>query len=123
MANVEPQEIAFACARIADEKKADNIVVLRVAPVTTLADYFVIATGKNTRQIRAMAFEMESAAAKLKTARHAIEGTPDSGWVLLDLGDVIVHLFSPEARRLYALEVLWGDAEAEDWAEAGRKGK
>jgi len=117
---MESESLAKACARLAENIKGEDIVVLHVAPLTTLADYFVIASARNVRQIRAMAREIEMGARKLGGGRRlGVEGTAESGWVLLDLGDVIVHVFERATRSVYDLEMLWGDAQTVDWREDG----
>jgi len=118
LATLEPKDLALACARLAEDKKAEDILVLHVAPLTTIADYFVIATGRNTRQIRAIASDLGSSMKKQGAHVLGTEGTPDSGWVLIDLGTVVVHLFDVVRRDLYSLELLWGDAETVEWASS-----
>ena len=113
----DSEALACNCARLADEHKAEDILVLNVGELAYFTDYFVIATGRNPRQIKAIAEEIR---AQTKAAHHpttGTEGDPESGWVLIDLGDTIVHLFSPEARRLYDLELLWGAASRVDWQQ------
>jgi ribosome-associated protein len=91
-------------------KKASNILMLDMRKVTLLADYYVLCDGASPRQINAISDELLE---KLKTAgtRPAtIEGTPMSGWILIDFGSVIAHIFSPEQRAYYQLEELWQDA-------------
>jgi len=109
------EALACTCAHLADERKADHIVVLNVGRLAFFTDYFVIATGRNERQIRAIAEQIRSRAKELGHQIVGVEGEPDSGWVLIDLGDAVVHLFSPEARELYDLELLWGEAPRTDW--------
>ncbi len=111
------EAVACTCAHLADERKAERIVVLEVAPLTVLAEYFVITTGRNERQIRAIVEEVRHRMRELEHTPLGVEGEPESGWVLIDLGDVIVHVFAPELRELYDLEMLWGDADRVDWAE------
>jgi ribosome-associated protein len=97
-------------ARTALGKKADSLLVLDLRTISTIADYFVICCGNSTTQVRTIADAVE---ASLKTeGAHVFhrEGLPESGWMLLDYGDVIVHVFLPETREFYALERLWGDA-------------
>jgi ribosome-associated protein len=118
LAKLESKDLALACARLADEKKAEDIIVLHVAPLTTIADYFVIATGYNTRQISAIASDLASSTKKEGAHRLGTEGTAESGWVLIDLGTVVVHLFDVLRRDLYSLELLWGDAETVAWASS-----
>lgn len=91
-----------------DADKAEDIVVIDLHGKSTIADYMVIASGRSARQVTAMA---EHLAAKLKAAgveRVSLEGAGRSDWVLIDGGDVIVHLFRPEIRAFYGLEKMWG---------------
>lgn len=89
------------------DRQAEDVVLLDVRTVAFFADYFVVATAQNPRQMRAL---VETLAKELRaedvSAEHT-EGGADSGWVLIDYGDVIVHLFSEEQREFYALEELW----------------
>lgn len=97
-------------ARAALAKKADALLVLDVQTVSTIADYFVICCGTSTIQVRTIADAVE---ASLKAEGVYVahrEGLPESGWLLLDYGDVVVHVFLPDTREFYALERLWGDA-------------
>ena len=77
----------------------------------------MIGSGRNPRHLKALAREITDAVEDLDKEPLGEEGTPESGWILLDLGDVIVHLFDPPRRSLYSLEVLWGDAPVEQWSE------
>jgi len=112
------EALACTCAHVADERKAEHIIILCVEPLTFVADYFVIATGLNQRQIGAIVTQVRNRAHEIGHKVVGVEGDPESGWVLIDLGDVVVHVFSPEARRLYDLELLWGEAEHVDWEGA-----
>lgn len=112
------EALAATCAHIADERKAEDIVALRVAEMTIVTDYLVIASGRNTRQLRALTEEVLKRAAELSVPILGKEGESESGWMLIDLGDVVVHFFLPETRALYDLELLWGDAPALDWQAA-----
>ncbi|NLW49976.1 MAG: ribosome silencing factor [Candidatus Brocadiaceae bacterium] len=111
----QAEALACTCAHVADERKAEQVVVLHVEPLTFVSDYFVIATGLNERQIAAIATQVRQRAARLGHRVIGVEGEADCGWVLIDLGDVVVHVFTKEARRLYDLELLWGEAEHVDW--------
>ncbi len=106
---------ACRCAEIADALKARDVVVLDLTGITSICDYFVIATGGSTRQMRAIADEVHK---QLKVESHqtrGIEGSADDNWILADYGDVVLHVFHPEARKLYDLEGLWADAPSVDW--------
>lgn len=94
-----------------EDRKGEDIVMLDLREVSPIADYFVIATSDNERMLRALMrnVDQEMAEKHNQTARH-IEGSPESGWVLLDFSWVIVHLFSRAQREFYRLEHLWADA-------------
>jgi ribosome-associated protein len=93
-------------ARAAD-KKADDLVVLAMGDAVSYTDFFVLATGANVRQTRAIADEIQL---KLRPRRPArVEGEREGEWILLDFIDVVVHVFTPAARDFYRLEALWGD--------------
>jgi ribosome-associated protein len=109
------EAVACTCAHLADERKADDIVVLEVGPLAFFTDYFVIATARNERQIRAIADQVLHEMEALGQPVIGVEGAADAGWVLIDLADTVVHLFSPDARRNYDLELLWGEARRADW--------
>lgn len=91
-------------------KKGWDIVLLDIRPVSLLADYFVIATGANERQVKAILDEVLIKTVEAEEKPLHVEGTPESGWVILDYGSVIVHLFIPSQREYYDLEGLWSDA-------------
>ncbi|WP_372616845.1 ribosome silencing factor [Falsiroseomonas sp.] len=97
-----------AARKSLEDDKAENVLVLDVTGRADYADRLVIATGLADRQIQAMATHLQEAFEKegLKLRRDAIQGSPD--WVLIDAGDLVVHLFKPEARGLYGLERMWG---------------
>jgi ribosome-associated protein len=97
-------------ARVALEKKAGDLVALDVHALSTIGDYFLICCGNSTTQIEAIAEAMEAALKAEGVRVSHREGLRESGWILLDYGDVIIHVFLPETRRFYALERLWGDA-------------
>jgi len=103
-----------AAVRAAEDKKAVDLVALDLRKAAGFTDYFIICTGTNPRQIRAIADGvMEALAADGAKPAH-IEGYERSEWVLLDYFDFIVHVFSPESRLFYGLERLWGNAERVD---------
>ncbi len=91
-------------------KMGADILLLDLTAITLIADYFVIATGDSERQLKAMADEVLQQLEKNNAAPLAIEGKPESGWVLIDCGSVVVHLFSEEQRSRYQLEDLWRNA-------------
>jgi ribosome-associated protein len=111
------RERASACARIADENRGKDIVVLDLRQSTPIVDFFVIVTALSRRQSRAMASEIDQAMKKLGEAKLGIEGAEDGRWTLIDYGDFVVHVFSPDDRAFYALEEIWGDAPKVDWQD------
>jgi len=91
-----------------DDDKAEDIVAIDLRGKSTIADYMVIATGRNSRQLAAMATHLDAKLTKAGVKRVSVEGANQGDWVLLDGGDVVVHLFRPEVRTFYALEKMWG---------------
>ena len=91
-----------------DGDKAEDIVAIDLRGKSTIADYMVIATGRNSRQLAAMASHLDEKLTKAGIKRVSVEGKNQGDWVLLDGGDVVVHLFRPEVRTFYALEKMWG---------------
>ncbi|MGE5580679.1 MAG: ribosome silencing factor [Bacillota bacterium] len=96
--------------------KAENVTVLSVGDMTTIADYFVIASGATQRQVKALADRVTLSLTDTRKPSH-IEGYDTGAWVLLDYGDVVVHVFREQERAFYGLERLWGDAPRLDWAK------
>ena len=106
-----PPEMWRAAVRAAEEKQAKDIRVLDLRGLTSFADYFVLASGTNSRQIQAIADEIEI---QLKTQGEyplSVEGYQNAEWVLLDYGDYLIHIFTEKARQYYDLERLWRDAK------------
>jgi len=95
---------------VAVDKQATDTLLLDVRGLCSFADYFVICSGETRRQIKAIYDEIAHALKKAEIRLHHREGTSDSGWLLLDFGDVIVHIFAPEEREFYQLGKLWGEA-------------
>jgi len=115
-------ELAKAAARTAAENRGRDIVILDMREVTPVFDYFVLATGSSRRQLHAMSEEIDHKLEdEMGDHRLGLEGYQESRWILLDYGDVVVHLFEPEAREYYGLEDLWCDARRVpvDLPEAG----
>jgi ribosome-associated protein len=93
------------------DKKAVDVQVLHVAPLTSVADYLVIASAESDRQARAIADHIDGTLSRMGQRPLSIEGTNSGQWVLLDFGDVVAHIFRQDARAHYALERLWSDAK------------
>ena len=107
---LNPHDIAHAVVEIASEKQAENIVMLDIRGVASFADYFVILSAGTARQVSALREDLEKGLKESGASLHHREGTPDSGWVLLDFSDVIVHIFGTEQRDFYQLDQLWSRA-------------
>jgi ribosome-associated protein len=111
-------ERACLAARVAADNKARDILVLDMRGITPLYDFFVLASGSTRRHIRNLSEEIDAALTADGDRRLGIEGNESGKWVVQDYGDLVVHLFDPEARRYYALEELWPDAAKIDWERA-----
>ena len=107
-------ESAIVLAKALDDKKGNEIKVLKTEGLTTLADYFVICTATSSTQVKAMSDACEEAMEKHGEKVHHSEGHRDGTWLLLDFSSVVVHVFTDETRKFYDLERLWGDAEEMD---------
>ncbi|MGN0635238.1 MAG: ribosome silencing factor [Acutalibacteraceae bacterium] len=108
-----PKELALKAAEILDKKKAEDIKAIEVTEQTIVADYFVIATGTSSTHVKALADEVEYELSQLGVQNGHIEGRA-TGWVLLDYGAVLIHVFDKESREYYNLERLWTDASEVD---------
>ena len=107
---------AVVAARIAEDNRGRDIVVLDLREMTTLFDYFVVVTGASRRQLHAISEEIDNVLEKtMNDRRLGIEGYEESRWILLDYGDVVIHLFDAETRSYYALEDLWAHAKRVPW--------
>ena len=120
-AAIKARDIAITCARIADDKKAENIVVLNLHKLTFITDFFVIATGFNRPQLQAIADDIEKRMKEADVRCLGREGYNEAIWILMDYGDVVIHLFDEEARKTYDLEMLWGDAPRARWKRRSPK--
>lgn len=111
-AEISSEQLACDIAEAADDKKAEDIVLLRVTEVSYLTDYFVIATGFSTTQIKAICDSIEQQIEeKYQLTPLRIQGRTDARWIVVDYGEVIVHIFMQEEREYYNLEAFWGHAE------------
>ena len=104
------KQLALDVAQIASERNCTDITVMDLTGVSPATNYFVIATGTSARQARTVADEMSVEAKKQGHKRFGIAGYDKGEWILLDFVSVVVHIFSPEQREYYNLEMLWGDA-------------
>jgi len=109
---LESQKLAEKVAHLALEKKAEDVIILKVAPLTSMTDFFVICTGSTNTQVKAISEHMIQELKQELNRPQNVEGLMSHEWILLDYVDVIVHIFQPHKREFYGLERLWGDAEA-----------
>jgi len=109
-----PREMAELIVRTLDEKKADNIKMLATKDITVLADYFVICTASSSTQMKTLSDEVDKVLSENGEAPLRVEGMRNGGWILVDFGCVVVHLFLDEMRKFYNLEHLWSDAPEVD---------
>ncbi|MDR3294879.1 MAG: ribosome silencing factor [Clostridiales Family XIII bacterium] len=112
------KETALLAANAISQKKGLDIVVLDIGEKSSFADYFVIASGNTERQVGGLVDEVDTQLEKAGILPDHIEGKPDSGWVLMDYGDVIVNVFTKEKRDLYQIEKIWGDGEFLEFEQA-----
>jgi ribosome-associated protein len=103
-----PKQLSDLAVRSLDDDKAEDIVVIDLAGKSSIADFMIIATGRSQRQVAALAEHVREKLAALGVKRVSTEGLSQADWVLIDAGDVIVHLFRPEVRAFYNLEKMWG---------------
>lgn len=118
MSDVDPRTVAVAAARVADAEKGSDIKVLEVGEVLGVTEYFVIVGASNRRLVRRLVDAIE-AGCREQTGRSPVrtEGAREQQWVLLDYGDVIVHVFLEEVRDFYEIERLYRDVPSVDWSE------
>lgn len=117
---MDSKELLETVVKAADSKRAEEIVALDVANVSLLADYFVIMQANSERQVKAITDEIEEKVAAAGVQVRDIEGKNAANWVLLDFGDVVVHVFRTETRQFYNLEKLWAEAplvDVSDWVK------
>jgi ribosome-associated protein len=116
-----PIELARLCATVAVAHKAEEPVILQVTEIANFTDYFVILSGRSTRHVQAVAEHIKEALHERHLRLMGVEGLAEGQWVLLDAGDVIVHIFYHPVRDFYDLEGLWAEAPYVDLAAARRK--
>jgi ribosome-associated protein len=100
-------EVAHKLVNALEDKKGENIVLMDVREVASFADFFVVCSGTSNRMLNALADVVEVEARHASHLPIRVEGSPDYGWVVVDCGDIVVHLFSPSQREYYRLEELW----------------
>lgn len=115
-------EIAKFAAKILDMKKAEDVAAIEITDLSIIADYFVLATATSTTHVKSLAGEIEEKLKEHGVEPHHIEGRT-SGWILLDYGSVVIHLFTPDQRDYYKLERLWEDGKQLDLTEVFESNK
>lgn len=118
--------VGKACmlASLADEKQAENIVVLDLRGISTVTDFMVLCSGTSTPHLRAIRKHIAEHGGRVTgLERNCIEGSEESQWLVLDFWEVMVHVFHPQKREHYALEELWGDAPVVDWRSVSGDGE
>lgn len=113
---VHSDELLQITVTAAEDKKAGRVVALNLKEVSLVADYFVICSGNSDTQVQAIATEIRKQAEKNGTRVRGLEGMDSARWVLIDLGDVIVHVFHRDEREYYNIERLWSDAKVVEFA-------
>ncbi|MGN0346317.1 MAG: ribosome silencing factor [Lachnospiraceae bacterium] len=108
---MEPKQIVKIAIEAMEGKKTEDIRIIDIADISTIADYFVIASGDNIRQVKAIANEVEEQLGKNGVCAKQIEGTQSANWILMDYSDVIIHIFDKENRIFYNLERIWKDGK------------
>ncbi len=116
---LESKEKALTLAKVALDKKAKDILILDLKGLTIIADYFVICSGESTTHVRAIVESVDERSKKTGIKPLGVEGLNNSRWVLIDYGDVIVHIFEEGTRSFYELEKLWMDAHSVPLRETG----
>ncbi len=110
LVGVSPLELACAIGEVLDNKKGHEVKVIHVEEKTSIADYFVLCTGNSGTQVKALAGEVDFKIEQRGVAADNVEGRGNNTWIVLDYGNVVVHIFSREAREFYNLDKLYGDA-------------
>jgi ribosome-associated protein len=108
------QELLKIAVKAADDKRAEDILALNMHGISLIADYFIICHGNSDKQVQAIAREIKEKAEENGYNVRRMEGFDEATWILIDLGDVVAHVFHRDERSYYKLERLWGDAPLED---------
>ena len=114
MLETKIKEMALLAVQALEDKKAEDVCVIDISEVSVVADYFIIAVGNNKSQIQALSDTVEEKLGKAGYPLRQIEGYQNANWVLLDFGDIIIHIFDRENRLFYDLERIWQDGKKVD---------
>ncbi|MEE8171251.1 MAG: ribosome silencing factor, partial [Phycisphaerae bacterium] len=118
---VAARRLAIESARTAEDDKCDDVIVLDLRGRSPICDYFVIATGTSDRQLKAVSEHIEEMARGRGEKPFGVSGLRDGAWIVLDYVNVVIHLFEPDLRRYYDLEMLWGDGPRVRWQRRARR--
>ena len=111
---MDARQLMENIVKSADDKKAQNITVLDIGELTTLCDYFVICEGGSSTQVKAIADEVEAKLSEQGVQVNGIEGFSSADWILMDYGDAVLHIFTPQSREFFNIENLWSDGKPVD---------
>ncbi|MFT8322373.1 MAG: ribosome silencing factor [Bacillus sp. (in: firmicutes)] len=111
---MEERKLLLTAVKAADDKRAENIIALDMKGISLVSDYFIICHGNSDKQVQAIAGEIKDKCAEIGVNVKRLEGYQEAKWILVDLGDIVVHVFHRDERSYYNLERLWGDAPAEN---------
>lgn len=114
-----PEEMTKTAVRAMEDRKAVDIRIIDISRISTLGDYFVIASGTNRTQVQAMADAVDEALGKAGVSPKNTEGYQTAHWILMDYGDIVIHIFDEENRRFYDLERIWRDGREVSVEELG----
>ena len=118
MAVMSPEQFAIEIARLADDNKCEDVVIMDLRGRSSVTDLFVICSGTSDRQMRSTADAMIGHAKRLGQRPYGTSGYQNATWILVDFVDVVIHIFTREHRAYYDLELLWGDAPRLDWTRS-----
>jgi ribosome-associated protein len=118
MGQMTDQQFAVELARLASDMKCGDVVIMDLRGLSSVADFFVIGSGTSDRQMRAVSDELDIYGKKVGERAYRISGHEAATWILIDFVNVVVHLFTPQARLYYDLELMWGDAPRVDWVKS-----
>lgn len=116
MDTINGKKLAIEIARAVEEAKGQSVIILNVEGISMVTDYYVIASADNTVHLKALADRAQERLKELGERPLHVEGYGKSGWILMDCGDVVIHLFLEERREFFGLERLWGDAPKVDFS-------
>ena len=115
------RQLAIACAKVCEDKKAAHIVILDVRDLTYIADYFIVCSTNNERQARAITDDLRVSMREAGLRELGVEGLNDARWILQDFGDLVIHIFHESQREFYDIEGLWADAKKVLWKKPSKK--